>query len=69
MKVGFHITDVTRDRRTKAQLESARALEQERLDQALERRWRENVRTNISRRLDRRVAQFLSDKAHKRVQR
>jgi hypothetical protein len=40
------------DRRTKRQLESARAIEQERADQALEKLWRERVRQNIQRRLE-----------------
>lgn len=61
MKVNFNIAGITVDRRTKAQLESARAIEQERLDQALEREWRRRVRANASRRLDRKVAQFISN--------
>lgn len=60
MSVELHIVSITQDRRTKAQLESARALEQERLDQAIERRWRERVKANISRRLDRKVEKFIT---------
>ena len=51
------------DRRTKAQLESARAIEQERLDKAIERRWREMVAANVQRRLDKKVRQFLGTAA------
>ncbi len=47
------------DHRTKAQLESARAIEQARLDAQIEKRWRENVATNIRRRLEKKVTQFL----------
>jgi hypothetical protein len=61
MKVNFNITGITIDRRTKAQLESARALTQDRLDQAVELEWRRRVQANISRRLDRKVARFLQE--------
>jgi hypothetical protein len=60
MSVQFRIVGVTRDRRTKAQLQSARAIEQERLDQALERKWRERVRANVQARADRKVEAFLA---------
>ena len=58
MKVSFRITDFTRDRRTKAQIASAHAIEQERADQLLEREWRRRVQANITRRRDRRIAKF-----------
>lgn len=38
-------------RTTKWQLESARVVEQERLDQALEKLWRDRVKDNVMRRL------------------
>jgi hypothetical protein len=60
MRVVFNITSITLDRRNTAQLENARAIEQERADQALEREWRRRVQTNVSRRLDQKVARFLS---------
>ncbi len=40
------------DRRDKRQLESARHIEQERADLAIEKIWRERVRENVRRRLD-----------------
>jgi hypothetical protein len=40
------------DRRNKQQLESARAIEQERADKRIEEIWRERVRQNVQRRLD-----------------
>lgn len=40
------------DRRTKWQLESARRIEQERADQAVEKIWRDRVRENVRRRLE-----------------
>lgn len=40
------------DRRNKAQLESARAIEQERADKSIEDIWRERVRENVYRRLN-----------------
>lgn len=58
MNIVFGITHVTRDRRNKAQLESARVIEQERLDQEIEREWRRRVQANITRRRDRRIAEF-----------
>lgn len=45
------------DRRTKWQLESARRIEQERADQAVEKLWRERVRENVLRRLDKKWRQ------------
>jgi hypothetical protein len=39
------------DRRNKSQLESARAIEQERADKRIEDIWRERVRQNVQRRL------------------
>ncbi len=40
------------DRRNRAQLESARAIEQERADKRIEEIWRERVRENMRRRLE-----------------
>lgn len=40
------------DRRNKQQLESARAIEQERADKRIEDIWRERVRENVRRRLE-----------------
>jgi len=40
------------DRRNKRQLESARAIEQERADKRIEDIWRERVRANVQRRLE-----------------
>lgn len=40
------------DRRNKQQLESARAIEQERADLRIEQIWRERVRQNVQRRLE-----------------
>jgi hypothetical protein len=59
VSVAFRIVDITRDRRNKAQLESARAIEQERLDQAIEREWRERVRARVQARVNRKVEAFL----------
>jgi hypothetical protein len=39
------------DRRAKWQLELGRVIEQDRADQAIEKRWRENVKENELRRL------------------
>lgn len=39
------------DRRNKQQLESARAIEQDRADKRIEEIWRERVRANVQRRL------------------
>jgi hypothetical protein len=50
VKAELRAADFT-DHRTKWQLESARAIEQERADVALEKRWRENIRQNIQRRI------------------
>lgn len=43
------------DRRTKWQLESARAIEQERADQAIEKLWRQRVRENVWRRMEQKL--------------
>lgn len=43
------------DRRNKAQLESARAIEQERADKRIENIWRERVKANVWRRLSAKV--------------
>jgi hypothetical protein len=43
------------DRRTKWQLESARAIEQERADKALEQLWRDRVKANVWRRMEQKV--------------
>lgn len=59
MKVILNVAGVMIDRRTKAQLAQARALEQQRLDQAIERVWRERVAANVQRRLDRKVQNFI----------
>jgi hypothetical protein len=46
----LEVIGVTIDRRTRAQLRSARAIEQQRLDLALEAEWRRRVRNNEKRR-------------------
>jgi hypothetical protein len=46
MTIRFGAIGVTLDRRTKMQLESARAIEQQRVDLALEAEWRRRVREN-----------------------
>lgn len=66
MTILFRIVDITRDRRNKAQLESARAIAQERADRALEELWRERVRARVQARTNRRVEQFLQTPAHNR---
>jgi hypothetical protein len=43
------------DRRNKQQLESARAIEQERADKRIEQIWRERVRLNVWRRMELKV--------------
>lgn len=43
------------DRRTKAQLESARFIEQERADQRIEQIWRDRVKANVWRRVEQKV--------------
>lgn len=43
------------DRRNKRQLESARAIEQERADNRIEQIWRERVKQNVWRRLEQKV--------------
>lgn len=58
--IPFRVNDITRDRRNVAQLESARKLTQDRLDQAVERHFNEKVRLNIQRRLNRRVEEILN---------
>lgn len=68
MKIPFRIVEVTRDRRNKAQLESARAIAQARTDQAIEQLYNERVRANVARRLDRRVQKFLQTPAFLRRQ-
>lgn len=55
-----------RDRRNKAQLESARAMDQARADQALEQLYDQRVRANKAARLNRRVEQFLQTPAQPR---
>lgn len=59
MRILFNIVEITRDRRTKAQLSSAAAIDQTRTDLKLEQLWRERVKANISARLNRRVEQIL----------
>lgn len=59
MTASFQVTHITRDRRTKAQLESARKIDQDRADQAIEQLWNERVRANVQARLNRRVEAFL----------
>lgn len=51
----YHVIGVTKDRRNKAQLESNRAIVQERLDAELERIWRANIRRNEIARLERKL--------------
>ena len=48
---GIRVSPFT-DRRNKQQLESARAIEQERADKRIEDIWRERVRENVRRRLE-----------------
>lgn len=55
----FRITNITRDRRSKAQLETVRATEQGRLDLALERLWRQRVDAKVQARKDRRIREAL----------
>jgi hypothetical protein len=50
MKVRFHVVGVTVDRRGPRELEAARALEQARIDKALQERFEEGVRRNEARR-------------------
>ena len=61
MRITFHITGISQDRRTKAQMESARRIAQERLDQAVELEWRRRVQANLLRRLEARVQRFLTE--------
>ena len=61
MRITFHITGISQDRRTKAQMESARQLTQDRLDQAVELEWRRRVEANVRRRLHRKVERFLAE--------
>lgn len=63
MRILFGIVEISRDRRSKAQLESIRATEQARADRDLERLYNERVAANVARRLDRRVQQFLQTPA------
>lgn len=51
----LHVIGVTKDRRSKGQLESYRAIEQERADAEIERLWRANIRRNEIARLERAV--------------
>lgn len=53
----IHVIGVTEDRRTKAQLESYRAIEQERADAELEKLWRQKIRANEIARLERKLAE------------
>lgn len=55
MTIRFKAIGVTRDRRTGLQLESARLIEQQRLDLALESEWRRRVQENERRRVIYRV--------------
>lgn len=48
------------DRRTKAQLESARAIEQTRMDNAIEDYWRQKVAENIQRRMSLKVDELIA---------
>jgi hypothetical protein len=50
MTIRFNAIGVTLDRRTVSQLESARVIEQQRLDLAVEAEWRRRVRENERRR-------------------
>jgi hypothetical protein len=50
VKADFRIGDYS-NRRAKWQLESARVIEQERADQAIEKLWRERVKDNVMRRI------------------
>jgi hypothetical protein len=51
VKAAFRIADYADFRRAKWQLESARVIEQERADQAIEKLWRERVKDNVMRRI------------------
>ena len=61
MSIRFHAVGVTLDRRTGLQLESARLIEQQRIDLALEVEWRRRVRENEKRRTLCRVQQMLQE--------
>jgi hypothetical protein len=61
MTIRFHAVGVTLDRRTGMQLESARMIEQQRIDLALEGEWRRRVRENEKRRTLFRVEQMLQE--------
>ena len=61
MTIRFHAVGVTLDRRTGMQLESARLIEQQRIDLALESEWRRRVRENEKRRTLFRVGQMLQE--------
>lgn len=52
----FRVIGISKDRRSKKQLASYAAIEQERADIALENRWRENIRQNAIKRLERKIA-------------
>lgn len=52
---GFRVVGVTTDRRTKAQRESHRSIAQDMADTALEKRWRDKVRKNEIRRMEKRL--------------
>ncbi len=62
MRIRFAIIGISHDRRNTIQLAAARAIEQERADQALEQLWRSRVQANISARLNRRIEQILQTK-------
>jgi hypothetical protein len=61
MTIRFHAVGVTLDRRTGMQLESARLIEQQRIDLALEVEWRRRDRENEKRRTLCRVQQMLQE--------
>jgi hypothetical protein len=64
MTIRFGAIGVTLDRRTGLQLESARFIEQQRLDLALEAEWRRRVRENEHRRASYRTQRAWVTMAH-----
>jgi hypothetical protein len=54
-------TPAFRDRRTAAQLESARSIEQQRMDNAIEAYWRKKVAENVQRRISAKVEEIIAE--------
>ena len=61
----LRVIGITRDRRGKAQLEAARALEQARLDAILQERWELRVRDNVERRERAELRRILGEELQK----